>query len=79
MTTITVSEIKSQLTKVLKKVQQGESFAIAFGRKKEVLAYLVPKAWMDRHASRPLGLLAETAGFTLLDDFKMREEDLQSS
>lgn len=76
MTTITVGDLKARFSDILKKVQQGESIAIAFGRKKEVLAYLVPKKSLDQLSPRPIGLLADTAGFSLRDDFKITEEDL---
>ena len=79
MTTITVGDLKTRFSDILKKVQQGESIAIAFGRKKEVLAYIVPKSSLDQHAPRPLGLLADTAGFSMRDDFKMTEEELLAS
>lgn len=75
MTTVTVGDLKARFSDLLKRVQQGESIAIAFGRKKEVLAYLVPKKSLDHHLPRPLGLLADSAKFSIREDFNMTEDE----
>lgn len=76
MTTITVGDLKTRFSDILKRVQLGEEIAIAFGRKKEVLAYIVPKKYKDHQKPRPLGLLDGKAKIVISDDFKMTEEDL---
>ena len=42
MKTISVSELKKNFSKILKEVKNGVIFAITFGRKKEIVAYLTP-------------------------------------
>jgi len=76
MTTATVGKFKATFSDIFKRVQQGESIAITFGRKKEVLAYLIPKQNMP--SLRPLGLLEGEAGFLIKEDFKMTEEEMFS-
>ncbi len=78
MTTMTVGDFKATFSDILKRVQQGESIAITFGRKKEVLAYLIPKQNMPSPSPRPLGLLEGEAGFLIKEDFKMTEEEMFS-
>jgi|APTNR8051073442_1049403.scaffolds.fasta_scaffold19616_2 antitoxin (DNA-binding transcriptional repressor) of toxin-antitoxin stability system len=78
MKTITVGDLKATFSDILKRVQQGESIAITFGRKKEILAYLVPKQNMPASSPRPLGLLEGEAGFLIKEDFKMTEEEMFS-
>ena len=43
MKTISVSELKKNFSKILKELQNGEKIAITFGKKKEIVAYLVSK------------------------------------
>ena len=63
MTVVTVGDLKARFSEILKSVQAGEEFAITFGRKKAVLAYLVPPDTEKRKGVRPLGLLKGVASF----------------
>ncbi|NUO00235.1 MAG: prevent-host-death protein [Saprospiraceae bacterium] len=78
MTKMTVGDFKATFSDMLKRVQQGESIAITFGRKKEILAYLIPKQNMPSPSPRPLGLLEGKAGFLIKENFKMTEEEMFS-
>ena len=74
MRTLTVGELKAQFSQVIKDVQAGEKVAVAFGKKKEVVAYLVPKT--DRKpAPRKLGILQGKGKVIFADDFKMTEDE----
>ena len=74
MRTLTVGELKAQFSQVIKDVQAGEAIAVAFGKKKEVVAYLVPKP--DRKLTpRKLGILQGKGKAIFADDFKMTEEE----
>lgn len=75
MTVVTVGDLKARFSEILKSVQAGEEFAIAFGRKKEVLAYLVPRPTTKKAGGRPLGLLEGKATLKISEDFKMTEEE----
>ncbi|WP_020606371.1 type II toxin-antitoxin system Phd/YefM family antitoxin [Spirosoma spitsbergense] len=74
MQTITVGDLKSRFSEVLKQVQEGEEIAVAFGRKKEIVAYLIPRS-ARKPAKRTLGLLQEKGTASFADDFSMTEEE----
>ncbi len=76
MLIVTIGDLKSQFSDILKKVQLGEEVAIAFGRKKEVLAYIVPKQFRDAQPPRPVGLLDGKVKMSISKDFKMSEAEL---
>lgn len=71
---MTVGDLKSRFSKVLEKIKAGEEIAVSFGRKKEVVAYLIPKS-ARRPAERKLGLLANKGNITFAPDFSMTEEE----
>ena len=74
MRTLTVGELKAQFSQIIRDVQAGEEIAVAFGKKKEVIAYLVPKS--DRKsAPRKLGILQGKGKAIFAEDFKMTEEE----
>lgn len=74
MKTLTVGELKSRFSEVLKEVQSGEEIAVAFGKKKEIVAYLVPKS-ARKTDQRKLGILQGKGQVTFAKDFKMTEEE----
>ena len=43
MKTLTVGELKRRFSEILKEVQSGETIAVAYSKKKEIVAYLVSK------------------------------------
>ncbi|MEO6758275.1 MAG: prevent-host-death protein [Saprospiraceae bacterium] len=74
MKTLTVGDLKTNFSEVLKAVQLGEEFAIAFGKRKEVIAYLIPKQ-LRKKEKRKIGILADTASVDFKEDFKMTTEE----
>ncbi len=74
MKTLTVGDLKTNFSEVLKAVQLGEEFAIAFGKRKEVVAYLVPKQ-LRKKGKRNIGVLEGKASVIFKDDFKMTAEE----
>lgn len=74
MKTLTVGDLKTNFSEVLKAVQLGEEFAIAFGKRKEVVAYLIPKQ-LRKKEKRNIGILEGKASVILHDDFKMTAEE----
>ncbi|MFN0214107.1 MAG: type II toxin-antitoxin system Phd/YefM family antitoxin [Saprospiraceae bacterium] len=74
MKVLTVGELKSNFSKVLKAIQVGEEFAIAFGKRKEVVAYLIPKH-LRKNGKRVIGILEKKASVIFKDDFKMTSEE----
>ncbi|CAN5583403.1 hypothetical protein BH09BAC4_BH09BAC4_00420 [soil metagenome] len=74
MKTMTVGDLKSHFSEVIQEVKAGEEIAVAFGKKKEIVAYLIPKS-ARKPEKRQLGLLQGKSTVTFADDFKMTEED----
>ncbi len=74
MRTLTVGELKAQFSQIIKDVQAGEEIAVAYGRKKEVVAYLIPKP-EHKPVPRKLGILEGKGKVVFTDDFKMTEEE----
>ena len=74
MKTITVGDLKSRFSEVLKEVQEGEEIAVAFGRKKEIVAYLIPRS-ARKPTKRTLGLLQDKGTVSFAADFSMTEEE----
>jgi antitoxin (DNA-binding transcriptional repressor) of toxin-antitoxin stability system len=74
MKTFTVGDFKTHFSEILKSVLSGNEVAIAFGKKKEIVAYLVPKS-LRPGKKRPLGLLSGQATVKFKDDFSITEAE----
>lgn len=75
MQVYTVGDLKTNFSQILELVRSGEKIAIAYGKKKQVVAYLVPRV-AENSGKRPLGLLAGKAKVTFTENFKMTETEL---
>jgi prevent-host-death family protein len=78
MKTITVAELKANFSKFMKDVQKGAEIVIAFGRKKEKIAVIVPYDAYIQRKQRRLGSL-QHCGILLMQDFSMSDEELLQS
>ncbi len=78
MKTVTIGELKARFSELLKEVQEGEEIEVAFGKKKEVVAYLVPKSY-KRSKPRKLGILQHKGKVRFADDFKITEEEFKGA
>ncbi len=74
MKTLTVGDLKANFSKILKNVQAGEEIAIAFGKKKEVVAFIVPKE-LRQKPKRKLGIWEGKGTVVFKEDFKMTTEE----
>jgi len=74
MKTMTVGEFKSAFSDVLKRVIAGEEIGISFGKKKEIVARLVPKN-KGNAPKRKLGVLEGKASVKFSKDFKITEAE----
>jgi len=74
MTIMSVGEFKTNFSEALKRVQAGEEIGISFGKKKEVVARLVPRAPVKK-TRRKLGIWEGKAKVTFHPGFKMTEEE----
>ena len=78
MKTYTVGDLKANFSAILDMVQEGEEIAIAYGRKKEVIARIVPEKKVKRK-KRKLGPLKGKARFRVVGKWEMTDEEFLNS
>ncbi len=78
MENFTVGELKAKFSEVLKRVAAGEEIGIAFGKKKTIVARLVPRE-NPKSVKRKIGLLEGKAKAKFSANFKMTEEEFIGS
>jgi antitoxin (DNA-binding transcriptional repressor) of toxin-antitoxin stability system len=76
MKTYPVAEAKTNFSALLKDVQKGEEIAISYGRKKEMVALLVPFAARQPKKTRGIGSLKGKATVKFAKDWYMTDEEL---
>jgi antitoxin (DNA-binding transcriptional repressor) of toxin-antitoxin stability system len=74
MKTMSVGEFKANFSEVLKRVLAGEEIGILYGKKKEIVAKLVPKT-PDKKPKRKIGILEGKGKIKFAADFKITEEE----
>ncbi len=74
MKTMTVRELKASLSEAIHEVKVGEEIAVTFGRKKEIVAYLIPRS-ARKSGERKLGQLTGKGKVTFAKDFAITEEE----
>lgn len=74
MRVMTVGDLKARFSEVIQDIKAGEEIAVAYGRKKEIVAYLIPKA-TRKPAKRSLGILQSKGTVVFADDFKLTEDE----
>ena len=79
MQTLTIGELKTGFSEVLKKIRSGEEIVISYGKKREKVAVLVPYSIYASTSERNLGLLKNRAGCVIHDDFEISEEEMLTS
>lgn len=77
MKTMSVGEFKTHFSEVLQRVLAGEEIGIMYGKKKELVAKLVPKT-VEKKLPRKLGILEGKSKIKFHKDFKITEEDFLS-
>jgi len=71
---MSVGEFKTHFSEVLKRVIAGEEIGIQYGKKKEIVAKLVPKT-AEKKPQRKLGILEGKGTITFGADFKISEDE----
>jgi antitoxin (DNA-binding transcriptional repressor) of toxin-antitoxin stability system len=71
---MSVGELKTNFSEVLKRVQAGEEIGIAYGKNKKIVARLVPKN-IEMKQKRKIGILNGKVKITFAKDFKMSTEE----
>ena len=74
METMSVGEFKSNFSEILKRVLAGEEIGITYGKRKKIVAKLVPKG-SDKKPRRKIGILEGKGKVFFSNDFKMTEEE----
>lgn len=77
MQAISVGELKANFSEVLKKVQAGEEIAILYGKRKKIVAKLVPEI-PPKKSRRKIGIWDKKESVKFHTDFKMTEEEFLS-
>jgi len=70
MKIMSVGELKTKFSDVLKRVQAGEEIGIAYGKNKEVVARLVPKTAI-KQSKRKIGILNKKSKVVFSEDFQL--------
>ena len=71
---MSVGELKSKFSEVLKRVLAGEEIGISYGKRKEIVAKLVPKDGPKRQ-KRKIGILEGKGSVIFSKDFKITAEE----
>lgn len=71
---MTVGALKAHFSEVIQDVKSGEEIAVAFGKKKEIVAYLIPKEGRNP-VKRQLGILQGKGTVVFADDFKLTDDE----
>ena len=74
MDTMSVGEFKSNFSEVLKRVLAGEEIGISYGKKREIVARLVPKSTAKK-PRRKIGILEGKGSVIFNKDFKITEKE----
>jgi prevent-host-death family protein len=79
MQTLTIGELKTNFSEVLKKVKSGQKIGISYGKKREKVAVIVPYSDYVSTPERSLGLLKDRARCIIHDDFEITEKEMLAS
>lgn len=71
---MSVGELKTNFSEVLKRVQSGEEIGIAYGKNKVIVARLVPKNTAKK-MKRKIGILDGKCKVKFSRDFKLTTEE----
>ena len=71
---MSVGEFKTNFSQALKRVQAGEEIDIAYGKNKEIVARLVPKAAVKK-TKRKIGIWNTRGKVRFGTNFKITEEE----
>jgi len=79
MKTLAVGELKANFSQILDEIRAGEEITVAFGKKHEKIAVIVPYSKYMKEKVRKLDILAGKANYKISDDFSISEETLLNS
>ena len=79
MKVMQLAEAKTHFSSVIKDVEAGDEVAIAYGKKKQTVAVIIPYEKWIKTRKRQLGTLEGKMTVTFSEDFKMTDEELLNS
>jgi len=74
MKVMSVGELKTKFSAVLKRVQAGDELGIAYGKNKEVVARLVPRK-ATKQSKRKIGILNKKSKVIFSKDFQLTTDE----
>ena len=78
MKTLQLAEAKTHFSAILKDVEAGNEVAIAYGKRKETIAVIIPYEKWKRNKKRQLGTLEGKMSVEFAGDFAMTDAELLS-
>jgi len=75
METMTVGDFKANFSEVLKKVLNGEEVAISYGKRKEIVARLVPGSG-EKKQKRKIGIFETNGKVVFNKNFSITEAEM---
>ena len=79
MDTFSATEVRNKLLSLLKEVESGKEIGITFGRKKQIIAVIVPIDKYKKIKTRKLGTLEGEAKIYFRENWEITEEELLNS
>ena len=76
MKTFQLAEAKTRFSSILKDVEAGNEVAIAYGKKKETIAVIIPYEKWKKSMKRQLGTLEGKMSVEFSENFSMTDEEL---
>ena len=76
MKTYSVGDLKTHFSEVMDMVQEGEEIYVTYGKKKEVIAQIIPFKKKTRLKKRKLGALKGKVKVTFHGDWHVSDEEL---
>jgi len=74
--TLTVGELKARFADVLKEVDGGHPVAVSYGRRRRLVAAIIPYDRFAGGRERKLGVLERQATYRIAPDFSVSDEEL---
>ena len=76
MKTLTVGNLKTHFSEVLAHVRQGKEYGIAYGKKKEAIAIIIPIQKYVAQQQKKLGILESDITVQFKPDYKITDQEL---
>jgi len=76
MKTFSVANAKTSFSTLMKDVEAGNEIAITYGKKKDIIAIIIPYDKWKKNRKRQLGKLEGKMSVTFSDDFVITDKEL---